>query len=70
MICLKCKNLDLKSFPKITAIGFGKCKKDSLPGCFVSITYERVCEKYVAAPDATVEKRQAWASRVFGDEKQ
>lgn len=63
MICLHCKHLDLRSHPKHSAVGYGKCKQEKLVGVFESISIERQCEKYAEADAETIAKREEWNAK-------
>jgi hypothetical protein len=51
MKCQDCAHLDLSKYEKHAAVGFGQCKRDPLPGVFVSMLYERKCDKFKEKPN-------------------
>jgi hypothetical protein len=63
MICLHCTRLDLRSFPKHSAVGYGRCKAETLPGVFESISIERQCGKFDQADAETIAKREEWNAK-------
>lgn len=65
MKCLTCANLDLQTFKKHSATGFGKCKHEEV-GMFVNITRERTCKRFTQAEGKTITSRQEWADKAFG----
>lgn len=67
MKCLKCKNFNLRDYPRHVAVGYGRCMavdihKDG--AVFVAIHADVECNDYVSAKDVVISKRQEWyASR-------
>lgn len=68
MNCLHCANLDLKTYPKHSALGWGRCKLD-LPGVFRSVLFDQVCDKSSPAEESIVRARIEWAGKLNQKEK-
>lgn len=62
MICLDCQNLNIHDVPTHAKMGLGKCKHGK-SGEFVSISFDRLCEKFSATTEEVSFKRKEWRNK-------
>jgi hypothetical protein len=62
--CINCKHIDLKRYPKHSNNGMAPCKLLKDLGVFMTLNFERNCERYEKASEAILIKRQAWAEQI------
>lgn len=60
MKCIHCKHIDLKAQPKHSNNGMAPCKLLKEMGVFMTLNFERNCERYVRASEEVLIKRQEW----------
>lgn len=63
MNCLQCARLNLTKFPNHARVGFGRCELETMPGVFMSISFEHKCTDFTAAPEDIKQKRIEWAAK-------
>lgn len=63
MNCLECTRLDLKTFPKHSATGFGRCPLAPV-GSFVNVTLQRKCHSFKPAAIEIVATRMEWSKKI------
>jgi hypothetical protein len=63
VICLHCTELDLRTFREHAKVGMGRCKREELPGVFVTVAYDRACTQFVQASEGVIAKREEWRAK-------
>lgn len=58
--CIDCLHFDLRSAPAMAKQGYGVCAKDGRAGRYESVTFNRICRMFQAAPTEISQKRRAW----------
>lgn len=72
--CIACQHVNLRGRPSdekewlaevrgMAKIGYGRCGLDGLTRRFLSITGQRECGTYAAAPDEVAQARRDWLAQ-------